>query len=117
MADIVLGNAFKTNFGLISKYDPNLNPVYKGYIDILERDMIAATYGGNVNAGTIIKTLDLDISQEDIDACIGEIRYAVLEPAIIRFCRKHDVELSIERNSLNITITINMLNHFGVLYV
>lgn len=117
MADIRLGHAFRSNFGLGTKYDPSLNSVYKTYIDSLEHDMIAAAYGINPNAGTITKTFDLNMTQQDIDDCVGEIRYAVLENVIIKFCKKHDVELTIERNSLNIVITVNMLNSFQVLYV
>jgi hypothetical protein len=116
MADIVLGQEFRKNFGLLPKYDINLDPIYKGYIDTLEHSMIAAAYSNNGNLSPIVQTMDLNISQQDIDSCIGEIRYAVLEPAIINFCQKHDVDLTIQRNGLNIVVTINMLNKFHVTY-
>lgn len=116
MADIILGNAYRNNFGLIAKYDSNLDPIYKGYIDNLEYEMISAAYGSNPFAGNIVKTLDLNISQQEIDDAVGEIKYAVLETAVIRFCRKHNVELKIERNNTNIAITINMANSFQVIY-
>jgi hypothetical protein len=117
MADTVLGNAFRNNFGLIAKYDSNLDPIYKGYIDSLEYDMISASYGTNPSAGIIVKTLELNMTEEEKESGLGDTKYSILESALNKFCRKHSVELSIERNNTSIVITVNMSNRFQVIYI
>ena len=112
----ILGDTCRTNFGLYTKYDIGLDSMYKTYIDTLEQTMILAAYGSNINNCIITQSLNLNISQEDIDSCIGEIRYYILEQAIIRFCQLHDVCLTIQRNNTYLTIIINMLQPFRISY-
>lgn len=114
MSDVILGNVCKKNFGIIQKYSSDLNSVYKSYIDSLEQLMISVAYGNNVDNCLIVQSLDLVLTQDQIDNWPGEIVYKELENALVSFCRLHSVAIDIARYPTSITVTINMLQNFIV---
>ena len=111
MSDVILGEMCRTNFGIRKKYTDDLLQEYKTYIDILEKDMITATYGNDPSKCLIVKTLYL-INEDGI----GDLKYKSLENALIDFCKLHNVSLDVERLNDSIVITIDMLFKFHITY-
>ena len=106
----------RRNFLAYRKYEESLNSIYKNYIDSIESTMISATYGTSILDCVFTKNLNLVISQEDIDNCVGEQRYTELENAVINFCQQHNVCLKILRYPLYISVEIDMLRNYRVIY-
>jgi hypothetical protein len=114
MSNIILGEKARENHGLRDKYPEILNPVYKGYIDQLELDMIRCVYDKSDTADCMIHgTFDLDLSQEILDNGITDSDFKELEIPILNFCNKHKCYVYIIRQGLKtINVTIDLKRPF-----
>jgi hypothetical protein len=116
MADIILGDMCRKNFGLVFKYESGLRSEYKTFIDTLERQMIATTYGSDISNTLITEEYEIFRTQEEKDSNVVIGMYDELEKALIKFCQMHNVGLSIKRQPDSIIVTVNMLLQFSVDY-
>lgn len=117
MSDIILGVMCRKNFGLRSNYLSTLRSEFKSYIDLLYRDIIGVVYGTNRDNCIVTRVYSLLLTQEEIDSCLGDIKYKELEDALIYFCKLHDVFLSIKRLDNELEIIIDLLVKFDVQYI
>lgn len=118
MSTVVLGNKARENHGNRDKYSEDLDPIYKGYIDNLEKAMIICVYD-RTNAADclVVKTYNLNLSEEDIAHGIDGPIYERLETPIIIFCGRHKCRIDIQRIFQAITITVDLKLPFTVNYV
>jgi len=116
MSDILLGIAARTNYGLRMDFSSDLNPVYQGYINTLSQAMISAVYGGEFDACIITQNMPVVFPNGPVDI-ITNSNFSELESALISFCKKHDVFLTIQRNVTDLNATVDLLNVFSIEYI